>query len=91
MDICKDQEMEFNHDMPVTEKYLKTLIQGVLVLVCDVMAGWPPPQPIERVIMVLGQLFITDLTLCKRRSNEGIYKTLHNRAFAYYHKRTILP
>ena len=34
--------------------------------------------------MVLGQLFITDLTLSKRRLNEGIYKTLHNRAFAYY-------
>ena len=48
-------------------------------------------QPIERVIMVLGQIFITDLTLSKRRLNEGIYKTLHNRAFAYYHKRTILP
>ena len=41
--------------------------------------------------MVLGQLFITDLTLSKRRLNEGIYITLHNRAFAYYHKKTILP
>ena len=38
--------------------------------------------------MVLGQLFITDLTLSKRRLNEGIYKTLHNQAFAYYHKRS---
>ena len=53
--------------------------------------GLAAPQPIERVIMVLGQIFITDLTLSKRRLNEGIYKTLHNRAFAYYYKRTILP
>ena len=30
MDICKDQEMEFNHDMPITEKCLKSLIQGVI-------------------------------------------------------------
>ena len=58
------------------------------MLVCDVIAGWPPPQPIERLSMVLEQLFITDLTFRKRRLNEGIYKTLHNQAFAYYHKRS---
>ena len=39
----------------------------------------------------VGAAFITDLTLSKRRLNEGIDKTLHNRAFVYYHKRTILP
>ena len=78
--ICPQQKIPKNIDSRCT-----------VCVVCDVMAGWPPPQPIERVIMVLGQLFITDLTLSKRRLNEGIYKTLHNRAFAYYHKRTILP
>ena len=58
------------------------------MFVCDVISGWLPPQPIKRLNMVLGQLFITDLTLSKRRLNEGIYKTLHNQAFAYYHKRS---
>ena len=58
------------------------------MLVCDVIAEWPPPQPIERLSMVLGQLFITDLTLSKCQLNEGIYKTLHNQAFAYYHERS---
>ena len=47
MDICKDQEMEFNPWYARNRKYLKTLIQGVLVLVCDVMAGWPPPNPLK--------------------------------------------
>ena len=51
-------------------------MQGVFALVCDVMADWPLPQPIERVSIVLEQLCITDLTLSKRRLNEGIYKTL---------------
>ena len=38
------------------------------------MVSWPPLQPIERVSMVLELLCITDLTLSKRRLNEGIHK-----------------
>ena len=30
MDICKDQGMKFNYDMPVTKKCLKSLIQDVI-------------------------------------------------------------
>ena len=55
----------------------KTLIQGVIALICDVMAGWPPPQPIERVSMMLEQLCITNFTFIKRRLTECQYKTLH--------------
>ena len=54
---------------------LKTLFQGVFALVCDVMAGWPPPQPIQKLHMLLEQLSLTDLTLSKRRLNEYQYKT----------------
>ena len=55
----------------------KTLIQGVFALVCDVMASWPPPQPIQKLHMLLEKLCITDLTLIKRRLNNGHYKPLH--------------
>ena len=61
----------------LNKKCLKTLIQGVFALVCDVMASWPPPQPIQKLHMLLEQLCITDLTLSKRRLNKGHYKTLH--------------
>ena len=75
MDNCKDQGMVFNHNMPVA-KMPKTLIQGVIALVCDVMAGWPPSQPIQKLHMLFEQLCITDLTLTKCRLNERHYKTL---------------
>ena len=36
-----------------------------------------PPQPIQKLHMLLEQVCITDLTLSKRRLNKGHYKTLH--------------
>ena len=50
MDICKYKEVKFNHDTPVTKKCLKTLIQGIFALVCDVMAGWPLPPTHSKVV-----------------------------------------
>ena len=77
MDICKYKKVKFNHEMLLTKKCIKSLIQGVIALICDIMASWLPPQPIQKLRMVLEQLCITDLTFNKRRLNEGIYKTLH--------------
>ena len=48
MDTCKDQENGVQSWYARNRKYLKTLIQDVLVLVCDVMAGWPPPKSLKR-------------------------------------------
>ena len=72
------------------QKCLKSLMQGVFALVCDVMAGWPPPQPIQKLHMVLEQLCIIDLTLNKNQLNQGHAKHSANQAFAYYHKTTTL-
>ena len=58
-------------------KCLKSLIQSVFASICDVMADWPPPQPIQKLRMLLEQLCIIDLTLSKRQLNKGHYKTLH--------------
>ena len=55
----------------LNRKCLKTLTQDVFALVCDVMAGWPPPQSLQKLCMLLQQLCITDLTHSKRRLNEG--------------------
>ena len=49
----------------------------MFALVYDVMASWPPPQPIQKLHMLLEQVCITDLTLSKRRLNKDHYKTLH--------------
>ena len=35
-------------------KHLKSLIQGVFALVCDVMAGWPPPSNLFKSAHVVG-------------------------------------
>ena len=34
-------------------KCLKSLTQDVFALVCDVMAGWPPPNPLQKLHMLL--------------------------------------